>query len=170
MLTDLECNNIAYADDTTIYVIIPKPADRSSCSRRLIADLIFINDWCKQWGMLLNPGKTKSMIFSRSRTFHPAHPNLTLEDTIIENVDLMKLLGVTFDSKLSYEYHLRNITSHVSQNIGILRKCWRVYQDDALVKKCFFRIYHPTLRVLLNGLDVGSVNSPEYTAKGVQLN
>ena len=88
--------------------------------------------------MDLNPIKTKSITFSRSRTIFPEHPNLILGDTVIENVDTFKLLGVTFDSKLTFERHLRNVTSVVSQKVGILRKCWQVYQDNALVIKCFY--------------------------------
>ena len=143
MIAGLSCNNIVYADDTTIYVIIPKPADRTICSQRLNDDLVFINDWCRQWGMLLNPIKTKSMIFSRSRTSLPVHPELSLENYILENVDALKLLGVTLDPKLTYECHLRNVTTKVAQKIGILRKAWRIYQDDDLIKKCFYAFIFP---------------------------
>ena len=93
--------------------------------------------------MDLNPIKTKSITFSRSRTIFPEHPNLILGDTVIENVDTFKLLGVTFDSKLTFERHLRNVTSVVSQKVGILRKCWQVYQDIELVIKCFYAFILP---------------------------
>ena len=143
MFAGLKCLNIAYADDTTIYVVIPKPADRASSCKKLQDDLVFIHEWCMQWGMQLNPSKTKCMIFSRSRTIYPEHPELTLGDTAIEKVEFLKLLGVTFDAKLTYERHLRNITSKVSQKIGILRKCWRVYQDNSLILKCFYAFILP---------------------------
>ena len=46
-------------------------------------------------------------------------------------------------AKLTYEQHLRDITARISQKIGILRKCWRVYQDDSLINKCFFAFILP---------------------------
>ena len=99
--------------------------------------------WAHCGGMLLNAIKTKGIIFGRSRTSQPEHPELVLQGAIIENVDKIKLLGVTFDSKITFNCHLRNITSAVSQKIGILRKCWQVYRDDALVLKCFYAFILP---------------------------
>ena len=46
------------------------------------------------------------MIVSRSRTMHPQPPPLTIDSTVLkESVDL-DILGVTFDSKLTFEMHL----------------------------------------------------------------
>ena len=106
-------------------------------------DLIFIRAWCIQWCMQLNPVKTKSIIFSRSRTVNPEHPDLNLDNVAIENVKVLKLLGVLFDSKLTFESHLRSVTSAVSQKIGILRKCWVTYRDNAVIRKCFYSFLLP---------------------------
>ena len=119
------------------------PSLRTECSRKLNADLGFIRAWCAQWGMELNAGKTKCITFSRSRTPLPAHPDLILDDTLIENVSVLKLLGVFLDSKLTFEFHLRKITSIVSQKIGILRKCWQTFREDGLVLKCFYAFILP---------------------------
>ena len=48
LIAGLSCLNIAYADDTTIYIIIPKPSDRIVCSNKLHQDLMFIHSWCVQ--------------------------------------------------------------------------------------------------------------------------
>ena len=143
LIAGLSCPNIAYADDTTIYIVIPKPSHRIACSRKLNTDLAFIHEWCVQWGMDLNPTKSKSTIFSRSRTIFPEHPELCINDTAIENVTDLRLLGVLFDSKLTFESHVRNVTSIVSQKVGILRKCWQTFQEDALVMKCFYAFILP---------------------------
>ena len=143
MIAGLSCPNVAYADDTTIYVIVPKPTVRALCARKLSDDLVFIRAWCIQWGMQLNPVKTKSITFSRSRTVHPEHPDLSLENVSIENVANLKLLGILFDSKLTFESHLRGVTSVVSQKVGILRKCWMTYRDNAVVLKYFYPFILP---------------------------
>ena len=57
--------------------------------------------------------------------------------------DVECLLGVLFDRKLTFEQHVRAVTSTVSQKIGILRKCWQTYQDNSLILKCFYAFILP---------------------------
>ena len=143
MFTGLQCLNVAYADDTTIYVIIPRPRDRLLAAEKLNKDLTFIKAWCAQWNMELNATKTKSIRFSRSRTAIPEHPDLYIGDTKIGDEEKLKLLGVWFNSKITFEYHVRTIAHTVSQKIGILRKCWQTYQENSIVLKCFYSFILP---------------------------
>ena len=92
MFTGLQCLNVAYADDTTIYVIIPRPRDRLLAAEKLNKDLMFIKAWCAQWNMELNATKTKSIRFSRSRTAISKHPDLYIGDSKIGNEERLKLL------------------------------------------------------------------------------
>ena len=64
--------------------------------------------------MKLNASKTKAMIVSRSRTMHPQSPPLTPGVTVLkESADLV-ILGVTFDSKITFGKHLRLVSSAAS--------------------------------------------------------
>ena len=45
---------------------------------------------------------------------------------------------MTFDSKLTFEKHLRSVSRAVSQRPGILRKSWRVFHDRLLIGRCFW--------------------------------
>ena len=143
MFNGLSCSNVAYADDATIYIIVPKPADRLTAATCLSKDLLHIKTWCAQWGMDLNPSKTKSMIFSRSRTALPQHPDLYLGDSLIEDAAKLKLLGILFDPKLTFELHVKAVTKLVSQKLGIMRKCWQSYRDNSVVLKCFYSYILP---------------------------
>ena len=60
------------------------------------------------WGMKLNVSKTKTMIVSRSRTMHSQSPALTIGGTVLKESDDLVILGVTFDSKMTFEKHLRS--------------------------------------------------------------
>ena len=62
---------------------------------------------CDLWGKKLNTSKTKTMRVSRSRTMHPQSPTLTIDGTVLKGSDDLDILGVTFDSKLTFEKHLR---------------------------------------------------------------
>ena len=44
---------------------------------------------------------------------------------------------MTFDSKLTYEKHLRLVSRGSSQRLGILRKSWRVFHDRSLLESRF---------------------------------
>ena len=47
------------------------------------------------------------MIVSRSRTMHPQSPPLTIGGIVLKEFDDLVILGVTFDSKTTFEKHLR---------------------------------------------------------------
>ena len=54
-------------------------------------------------------------------------------------------LGVTFDSKMTFEKHLRSVSRAASQRLGILRKSWRVFHDRSLLWRCFLGFVLPVL-------------------------
>ena len=81
--------------------------------------------------MKLNASKTKTMIVSRSRTMHPQSPPLTSGGTVLKESDDLVILGVTFDSKMTFEKHLGSVSRAVSQKLRILRKSWLVFHDIA---------------------------------------
>ena len=87
--------------------------------------------------MKLNAGKTKTMIVSRSRTVNPPSPSLTLDGTVLNESEDLEILGVSLDSKMTFEKHLRSVSRSVSQRLGIMRRAWRVFQDPVLSLRCF---------------------------------
>ena len=134
---------LAYADDTSLYAHIPSPDMRQVVADSLMDDLDKIQSWCHQWGMKLNPNKSKDMIVSRSRSLFPEHPNLYVNRVLVDQVDEVKLLGVTLDSKLTFEAHLRIMSRCLSQKLGILRKSKKIYMDDNILRNCFFSFTLP---------------------------
>ena len=67
---------VSYADDTTIYALIPRPLSCPQEIGSLNQDLAAINSWCLKWHMRLNPKNIKSMMVSRSRTSAPGYGDL----------------------------------------------------------------------------------------------
>lgn len=145
MWLGLENKLVAYADDATLVASIPSPNFRFLVSESLNRDLTRISEWCKLWGMKLNPQKTQSMIVSRSRTPYPQHPDLHIDNTMLSTCNYFKILGVTFDNKLTFEKHIRSVASGISQKIGILRKCFKVFGDEVIMLKCFNSFILPCL-------------------------
>ena len=77
------------------------------------------------------------MIVSRSRAMHPQSPPLTIDSTVLKKSDDLDILGVTFDSKFTFEKQLRSVSRAASQRLGILRKSRRVFHDKLLIGRCF---------------------------------
>ena len=66
---------------------------------------------------MVNPNKTKALVVSRSRTVNTPHGDLILSGVSICASPNLDILGVKFDSKLTFDDHVRCIVSSVSQRI-----------------------------------------------------
>ena len=90
------------------------PGVRVAVAESLSRDLMKVSELCDLWGMKLNASKTKTMIVSRSRTMHPQLHALTIGGTVLKESDDLVILGVTFDSKMTFEKHLRSVSRTAS--------------------------------------------------------
>ena len=129
----LENMLVSYADDATLLAVVPSPAARLDVSDSLNRDLAKISSWCRNWGMLMNPTKTQSMIVGRSRTVHPPHPDLLIDNVPLVNSNSFKILGVQFDQKFTFEAHLRATSSLIAQKLGLLRKSFKIFNDQSIL-------------------------------------
>ena len=71
--------------------------------------------------MKLNASKTKTMIVSRSCTVYPLLTPLTLDGTLLKESADLAIFGVIFDAKITFERHLRSVSSAAAQRLGIMR-------------------------------------------------
>ena len=139
----LENKLISYADDTKLFSSVKSPCDRGEVAASLNRDLAKITAWCQLWGMKLNANKTHSITFSRSRTLDPPHPRLFISGEEIEELDDIRLLGVTLDSRLTFEKHIRSVSSSIAQKTGLLRKCFKTFACESTVIKSFYAFILP---------------------------
>ena len=112
---------------------MPSPDERVAVSESMNRDLNRVSVWCNLWGMKLNASKTKTMIVSRSRTVHPQLTPLTLDGIVLKKSADLVTLGVKFDAKMTFEKHLRSVSSAAAQRLGIKRKSWKVFHDWSLL-------------------------------------
>ena len=76
---------------------------------------------------------------------HPQSPPLTIGGTVLKESDDLVILRVTFDSKMTFDKHLRSVSRAASQRLGILRKSWRVFHDRSLLGRYFRGFTLPVL-------------------------
>ena len=61
---------------------------------------------------------------------------LPIGNVVLDTCSSCKTLGVVFDSKFTYEKHIRSLSSCISQKIGLLRKSHRIFGDF-----CFEKVF-----------------------------
>ena len=106
-----------YADDVVTVLPISKSTS-FLCNSLLHEELEHIKAWCNNNGLTLNPDKTKVLQISKKE-----QTTLPLEsDSQKLLCDEIKLLGVTYNSWLSWTSHVSNICKKARQQFYILRK------------------------------------------------
>ena len=70
--------------------------------------------------MKINPRKVKSILVSRPRTYAPDYGELTIDGEEREEVRSLRILGITIDSKLTFQTPLREFVSKAVRSVGIV--------------------------------------------------
>ena len=135
-----------YCCYSTLMAVVPSPGVRATVTQSLIRELGRVSEWCDLWGMKLNARKTKTIIVSRSRTMHPQSPALAVGGTVLKESDDLVILGVIFDSRMTFEKHLSSVSRAASQSLGIFRKSWRVFHDRSPLGRYFRGFVLPVLK------------------------
>ena len=89
----------------------------------------------------LDPSKqAQGYIFSR-RTKKISHPSLCFNNSIVSQTPYQKHLGIFLDVRLTFEEHLKVITTKVNKTIGLLRKLQKTLPRPVLmiIYKAFVR-------------------------------
>ncbi|KAF0293854.1 putative RNA-directed DNA polymerase from transposon BS [Amphibalanus amphitrite] len=93
---------LTFADDISIVVWHRDTAELAACGQQTIDS---VRSVCDQLDMVINPRKATVTGFSKRRE-EPRHPPLFNGDVAIPNVESVKLLGITLDSKLNFNAHV----------------------------------------------------------------
>ena len=117
------CN---YADDTIIYAC---NSDLNTIINRLEIDSAVLAKWFSENYMKLNEDKCHLMIFG----IKCKDSVVTIGNSIIKENDYEKLLGVTFDKKLSFTKHVEDLCKKADQKLHALARLSN-YTDPVKLK------------------------------------
>ena len=97
-----------FADDTSLWARSKKA---SLAANRLQRDLDALTGWCTKWRIILDPERTKLIMFSRTLKETANKPALFLYGTRIQlsYFPHTKFLGITFDHKFTFIKHFEDI-------------------------------------------------------------
>jgi hypothetical protein len=112
----LEANVRLFADDTSLFIIVE---DIEESTLTLNGDLSALKLWADQWLISFNPQKTDSLYVSNK----PDNliPPLFFDNSMIENVDHHKHLGITISSNLTWNLHIEEVCTKALRRLDILR-------------------------------------------------
>jgi hypothetical protein len=121
---DQKCQVVKYADDVSL--VLPVFKEKFDDMSLVCNEILHFENWCNMHGMLINPSKTK--VLSVNFSCHPlvAVPNL-------DNVSVLKILGLLFNNKLNWSDHFDFVIKKVSSRLYVLRVLKSIMSHDQLV-------------------------------------
>lgn len=151
-----------YADDVKFYSIVSTVSDRLLMQN----DLDTFMEWCRLNDLKLNIKKCASM--SYNRTLHHIVPTYTLENNLLRVVNDFQDLGVTFDGKLTFDFHISSMISRANSILGFLKRNSSDFKDPYTLKSLFCSIVRPILEyssVVWNPTTQNNINRIERVQK-----
>jgi ribonuclease HI len=106
--------------------------------------LLKVSVWARKFGLELCPNKTVHMIFT-NKTLREGQGQLSIDGKIIREVKSVKYLGVTLDTRLSWNKHIEDKISAGRKTIFLLRntlgKTWGPTPE--MIKWCYTAVIRP---------------------------
>ena len=122
--------------------------------------------WCAKWRIKLNPVKTKVIIFSRSILARKTELNLKLYGETLKINPRVKLLGITFDSQLTFQKHFEEILDRCNTRYHRLRllvnKKWRPSPATLI------QIYKQCVRPIFEYGSLSTITASDYIISKIQ--
>ena len=103
IIDDIEIDILLFADDTSLLETISNPL---LSFEKINRDLTKLYLWSNQWLVTFNPTKTAYIIFSK-KLVKQNYPDLYLNGEKLKQVLTHKQLGVTFNSAMTFDNHIR---------------------------------------------------------------
>ena len=150
---------IKYVDDTTILSPVTDPHNTLP---QEAAD--HLSQWSSLNDMRLNDSKTKEIIFSFSRK-SLVFPNIKINGTSIEQVESVKLLGLTIQNDLKWNVHIDQTIKKARKRLFFLSQLKRA----GISKSDLLTVYKSLINPVLNyGAEVFHAALPKYLSDDLE--
>ena len=110
-------SNSLHADDLAIWTA----SDYTSSARVRIQQTVNnIDQWTKEWGLILNTKKTCATVFSLSTKKEKV--SIQLQESTIPQVENPPFLGVTLDQRLTWRQHIDSMEERSIRKLALMKK------------------------------------------------
>jgi len=94
------------------------------CNNKIIREKLqpytnSLNDWSKNTGFKLSSEKSQFIIFSHKQIIKK--PTIKMDNKIIPYTKNLKILGLTFDEKLSWTTHIKKLKDKAKKRLNIIK-------------------------------------------------
>lgn len=103
-MTQIEYYIIIYARNAYFVIQILSFYDHSDDTETMNNGVLKFSSWCNSWSMKFNLRNSLGLIFGESKSSHPSESDHIINFSRITNCSALKLLGVVFESKFTFEY------------------------------------------------------------------
>ena len=131
---------ILFADDTNFCF---RNTSLNSAISRCNLELQKFYDWTLANKLTVNLDKTSYLIITNRN--HPQYSDpIMINNVEIQRTSSHKFLGITIDSNLKFDHHIKEISRKISKSAGILYRLSN-YLPIALMKNIYFSFVHSYL-------------------------
>ena len=112
-------------------------------------NLTRLSEWCKSNKLTINPSKSQLLVISPRNIELETDFDVFLNGITVPLSNFVQYLGVTFDSKLTFEIHIKILETNFSTAVGIICKLKLfVLPKDALTQ-LYYALFHSHLLYVL---------------------
>ena len=108
------CDFAIYADDTTLFDQASDLWQQLELASELESDLRDTVDWGRKWLVDFSVGKTQLVSFDRSNN---GSVDVKMGGSVLEEKSSFKMLGLTFSSKLDWDFYIISIAKTASEKL-----------------------------------------------------
>lgn len=130
---------LLFADDLKLYFPI---RDISDCEK-LQTDLDTLSKWCYE--NFININISKCCFVSYTHVINPIYFNYSISGQQLERVTKVKDLGVIFDAKLTFAFHIDYIVSRAYSMLGFIRRNSSDFKDAYTLKSLYVSLVRSIL-------------------------
>lgn len=137
----VKCNILLFADDLKIFLKISSHNDAT----KLQHDINAIAVWCRLNGLDLSITKCNAMSFTRRTEATFQFFNYNVNNVTLNRVQAIHDLGVWFDSKLSFDNHLKFISNKAYKMLGFISRSLNNFVQINTYKLLYFTYVRSSL-------------------------
>ena len=117
------------------------------CGFKIESDLRNIVDWGRKWLVDFHAGKTQVVLFDQSD--NTGDIDVKMDGSVLEEKSSIKMMGLTFSSKLDWGSYIISIAKTASRKIGVLIRSMKflcpevaLYLYKSTIHPCMEYCYH----------------------------
>nr|CAH7748267.1 unnamed protein product [Callosobruchus chinensis] len=130
---------LLYADDLKLYKTIENLTD----CKKMQCDLNMLTDYCTRNDLLLNITKCYSITFTKKKNIIPY--TYQINNININSVSEIRDLGVTLDSKWSFNTHIDKTLNNSNKMLGFIRRYSKHFNNPATLLSLYYAFIHSNL-------------------------